>query len=99
PAYAALPLARRRFRVSGRELASPRRSARRAQRPPAALGLHQLPAESRSGGQPRPRRTAVAARATRGAARSGRGDAARPISADALHGRGVGRARALPLLL
>ena len=51
-----------------RHLGAPRgeRSA-----PPAALGVRQLPAESRPGGEPRPRRAAGAARRPRGAARGG----------------------------
>ena len=49
--------ARRGLRLPGRALAVPRRRrARRAERPPAAGGVRQLPAEPRPGRQPRVRR-------------------------------------------
>ena len=75
-------------------------AARRAQRTPAADRLRQLPAESRSDRQSRfrradQRRRALGRSAARGLCRVASG----ALPADAVHGRGVGSAATLSVLL
>ena len=72
--------------------------ARRAVRGPAAHRLRGLPPEPRSDRQSRPRRADGRARPRRRGARGHRGAPALARPAAALHGRGVGRARAVPVL-
>ena len=100
PAAAAAPraLPHRGLRVPGRALPVSRRPARGAERPPAADRLRELPPEPRPGRQPRARGAHHRARPARGGARGHRGPAALPGPAAAVHGPGVGRERALPLL-
>ena len=100
PARAPRARAGRGLRLPGRALAfSRRRAARRAERRPAAHRLRLVRPDPRPGRQPRLRRAA------RRAGRSGRGRgrarlrAARAPGADAVHGRGIRRPDAVPVLL
>ncbi len=67
------------------------RGARRGQRAPAAHGLHQFPAEPRSGRQSRIRGEACEPRQAAGARRTDGHTASQPANSAAVHGRRVGR--------
>jgi len=78
---------------------SQRRAPRRAERAPAAGGLRLVPADARPGRQPGLRRPHLGAGRSGAAARGLRLPAAVAACADAVHGRGVRRVDAVPLLL
>ena len=88
-----------RLRVSGRSIADPRRqAARRTERAPAADVVRDVPAEPRSGRQPRDGRAPALARLRRSAVRRDGPHAAVAANSAALHGGAVRLEAAVPVL-
>ena len=87
------------LRLSGRAVAASPRGARRTDHHPARHGVRQFPAEPRPDRQPGARRTARRIGEARGARSGARHHAAGAGTAAAVHGRAMGRARAVPILL
>src|SRR5439155_1375012 len=86
------------LRLPGRVLGVLRPRSRHAERRPSRRAVRDLRAESRSGRQPRPGRPAEHDRAVRGGEAGGRPAAGGAGDPAALHGRGVRRDGAVPVL-
>ena len=87
------------FALPGRVMPYRGSAARRAERRPAARRLRRLPPEPRPDRQPRVRRAPDHHRRARGGARLAAALPAAAADAAALHGRGMGRHAAVPVLL